>query len=49
VRVYGVRVVSATLATFARELITEIFPDRDSRYRKRLLRALIEINSDIAA
>lgn len=39
---FGARVASVTTTTFARELITELFHDRDSRFRKRLIRALVE-------
>jgi hypothetical protein len=48
-RTFGVRIGYVTPGMLARELITEIFRDRDSRYRKRLIRALVESEIEIAA
>lgn len=48
-RRYGVHIGCVTPATLVREAITELFRDRESRYRKRLIRALVEGEADIAA
>lgn len=41
-RSYGVRIGCVTRGTLARELLTELLRDRESRHRKRLIRSLVE-------
>lgn len=48
-RAFGVRVGCVTLTTFVRELITEVFRDHESRFRKQLIRALAENEAGVAA
>ncbi len=48
-KLYGARIGCVTPATLAREAITELFRDRASGDRKRLLRALVASAADIAA
>ena len=48
-RAYGIQIPEVTLATLLRESIAELFRDRDSRYRKQLLRALIGVEDVVAA
>ena len=48
-RAYGTRVGCATPGLLAREAITGLFRDRDSRHRKHLIRALIGNETQIAA
>jgi hypothetical protein len=48
-RAYGTRIGCVTAATLAREVITELFRDRGSRFRKRLIRALVDYEASIAA
>ena len=48
-RRYGVQVGCVSFGAFAREAITELIRDRPSRFRKRLIRALVAGEVDIAA
>jgi hypothetical protein len=48
-RAYGVRVGCVSVGTFAREVLTELLRDRASHFRKRLIRALVASELDIAA
>lgn len=48
-RVHGARIGCVTPGTFAREVIAEAFRDRASRFRKQLIRALIENEDGVAA
>jgi hypothetical protein len=45
-RRFGTRIACAGCEIVARELITEIFHDRESHHRKRLIRALIETEGE---
>ena len=48
-RSYGVRIGCASAGTLAREVLAELLRDRASRFRKRLIRALVTTEIDIAA
>jgi hypothetical protein len=48
-RAYGAHVGAVTPGTFVREVLTEVFRDRSSRLRKRLIRSLVANDVEIAA
>jgi hypothetical protein len=48
-RSYGIRIGCVSPEMLAREIITELFRDRASHFRKQLIRALIEETVEIAA
>jgi hypothetical protein len=46
---YGANVRSTSIALLAREILAAALNDRESRYRKQLIRALVEQPMDVAA
>jgi hypothetical protein len=48
-RTYGAHVPCASQALIAREILTEVLRDRGSRFRKRLIRVLVDDAAEFAA
>lgn len=48
-RAHGARIAAASPAIMLRELFAELLHDRESRHRKRLLRALVKNEENVAA